>query len=52
MKKQQPTASTKLYSPRATLCAIGIKLNGFASKVSLFEHFWGKLHLCLKNQFD
>jgi hypothetical protein len=26
MKNQQPAASTKLYSPRATLCAIGIKL--------------------------
>jgi hypothetical protein len=26
MKKQQPTTHTRLYSPRATLCAIGIKL--------------------------
>lgn len=26
MKKQQPTTPTRLYSPRATLCAIGIKL--------------------------
>ena len=27
-------------------------LNGFASKVGLFNDFWGKLHLCPKNQFD
>jgi hypothetical protein len=26
MKNQQPTTPTRLYSPRATLCAIGIKL--------------------------
>ena len=26
MKNQQPAVNAKLYSPRATVCAIGIKL--------------------------
>jgi hypothetical protein len=26
MKNEQPAASSRLYSPRATLCAIGLKL--------------------------
>ncbi len=38
MKKQQPTTSTKLYSPRATLCAIGIKLRSLKFFDTLAEH--------------
>lgn len=38
MKKQQPTASTKLYSPRATLCAIGIKLRSLKFFDTIAQH--------------
>jgi len=38
MKNQQPTSSTKLYSPRATLCAIGIKLCALKFFDTIAEH--------------
>jgi hypothetical protein len=38
MKNQQPTSSTKLYSPRATLCAIGIKLRSLKFFDTIAEH--------------
>lgn len=38
MKKQQPTTGTKLYSPRATLCAIGIKLRSLKFFDTIAEH--------------
>src|SRR5829696_2274711 len=38
MKNQQPAASTRLYSPRATLCAIGIKLRALKFFDAIAEH--------------
>ncbi|MDQ3802465.1 MAG: transposase [Acidobacteriota bacterium] len=38
MKNQQPAASTRLYSPRATLCAIGIKLRALKFFDTIAEH--------------
>ena len=38
MKKQQPVTATKLYSPRATLCAIGIKLRSLKFFDTIAEH--------------
>jgi hypothetical protein len=38
MKNEQPTAHTKLYSPRATLCAIGLKLHSLKFFDTIAEH--------------
>jgi hypothetical protein len=38
MKNQQPAAGTRLYSPRATLCAIGIKLRSLKLFETIAEH--------------
>ena len=38
MKNQPPVASTRLYSPRATLCAIGIKLRALKFFDAIAEH--------------
>jgi hypothetical protein len=38
MKNQPPAASTRLYSPRATLCAIGIKLRALKFFETIAEH--------------
>lgn len=38
MKKQQPVTVTKLYSPRATLCAIGLKLRSLKLFDTIADH--------------
>lgn len=38
MKNKQPVAGTRLYSPRATLCAIGIKLRSLKFFDPIAEH--------------
>jgi hypothetical protein len=38
MKNKQTTANTKLFSPRATLCAIGIKLRSLKFFDTIGEH--------------
>lgn len=38
MKNQQPAVGTRLYSPRATLCAIGIKLRSLKFFDTIAEH--------------
>jgi hypothetical protein len=38
MKNQQPAAGTRLYSPRATLCAIGIKLRSLKFFDTIADH--------------
>lgn len=38
MKKQQSTTTAKLYSPRATLCAIGIKLRSLKFFETIANH--------------
>lgn len=38
MKIEQTTTTTRLYSPRATLCAIGIKLRSLKFFDTLAEH--------------
>jgi hypothetical protein len=38
MKNQQPVAGTLLYSPRATLCAIGIKLRSLKLFDTIADH--------------
>ena len=38
MKNEQPTASSRLYSPRATLCAIGIKLRSIKLFDTIADH--------------
>jgi hypothetical protein len=38
MKKQPPTTSVKLYSPRATLCAIGLKLRSLKFFETIADH--------------
>ena len=38
MKNQQPAVTTRLYSPRATLCAIGIKLRSLKFFDTIAEH--------------
>lgn len=38
MKNKQPTASASLYSPRATLCAIGIKLRSMKLFDTIADH--------------
>lgn len=38
MKNQPPTVGTRLYSPRATLCAIGIKLRALKLFDTIAEH--------------
>ncbi len=38
MKNEQPAASSRLYSPRATLCAIGIKLRSMKLFETIADH--------------
>lgn len=38
MKNEQPATSSRLYSPRATLCAIGIKLRSMKLFESIADH--------------
>jgi hypothetical protein len=38
MKNKQPAASSRLYSPRATLCAIGIKLRSMKLFDTIADH--------------
>ena len=38
MKNQHPATSTRIYSPRATLCAIGIKLRALKFFDAIAEH--------------
>lgn len=38
MKNEQPTANARLYSPRATLCAIGIKLRSMKFFDTIANH--------------
>lgn len=38
MKNKQPATNTRLYSPRATLCAIGIKLRSLKLFDTIAEH--------------
>jgi hypothetical protein len=38
MKIKQPAANTRLYSPRATLCAIGVKLRSLKFFDTISEH--------------
>src|SRR5918911_4731378 len=38
MKNRQPATSHRLYSPRATLCAIGIKLRALKFFDTIAEH--------------
>lgn len=38
MKNKQPATNTRLYSPRATLCAIGIKLRSLKFFDTIAEH--------------
>jgi hypothetical protein len=38
MKNRQPTAGTRLYTPRATLCAIGIKLSALKFFDTIADH--------------
>jgi hypothetical protein len=38
MKNKQPAANTRLYSPRATLCAIGIRLRSLKFFDTIAEH--------------
>ena len=38
MKNEQPAASSRLYSPRAPLCAIGIKLRSMKFFDTIADH--------------
>ena len=38
MKNEQPAASSRLYSPRATLCAIGVKLRSMKLFDTIADH--------------